>query len=48
MYVISYIDYDGSLISEEFDQLEDAQREWEWANSYDIESLSLTEFLEDK
>ena len=48
LYIVSYVDYDGSYIQTEFDTLEEAQREWEWANGFDLESLTITEYKTDE
>jgi hypothetical protein len=44
LYIVSYVDYDGNHIQAEFDSREEAEREWEWANLYDFEYLTITEY----
>jgi len=48
IYIVSYVDYDGSHIQAEFDSREEAEREWEWANQFDLESLTITEYKTDE
>jgi hypothetical protein len=47
-YIVTYTDYDGSNIQAEFDTSQEAEREWDWANAFDVECITITEYTTDE